>query len=61
MLLAQVERRLGLADRLARLIPDRRDPTRVTHSLADLIRARILGKHTPRAAGAGVMSRMTWR
>jgi hypothetical protein len=42
MLLAQVERRLGLADRLARLIPGRRDPARVTHSLADLIRARIL-------------------
>ena len=42
VLLARVERRLGLAERLAGLIPDRRDPARVTHSLADLIRARVL-------------------
>jgi hypothetical protein len=42
MLLAQVERRLGLAERLAALVPDRRDPARITHTLADLIRARIL-------------------
>jgi len=41
MLLANAERRLGLAARLARLIPDRRDPTRVTHTLADMIRARV--------------------
>lgn len=41
MMLALVERRLGIAERLARLIPDRRDPTRITHSLADMIRARI--------------------
>jgi hypothetical protein len=42
MLLAMAERRLGLAERLARCIPDRRDRTRVTHSLADMIGARIL-------------------
>ena len=41
MLLAMAERRLGIAARLARLVPDRRDPTRVTHTLADMIRARI--------------------
>ena len=41
MLLAQAERRLGLADRLARVIPDGRDPDRVTHLLADILRARI--------------------
>ena len=41
MLLAMAEKRLGIADRLARLIPDRRDPTRITHRLADMIRARI--------------------
>ena len=41
MLLAMAERRLGIAVRLARLVPDRRDPTRVTHTLADMIRARI--------------------
>lgn len=42
MLLAAAERRLGLADRLAAVIFDRRDPARVTHSLADIVRARIL-------------------
>ena len=41
MLLSLAEKRLGIADRLARLIPDRRDPTRITHSFADMIRARI--------------------
>jgi hypothetical protein len=41
MLLAMAERRLGIADRLARIFPDRRDPTRITHSFADMIRARI--------------------
>ena len=33
MLLALAERRLGIVERLARLIPDRRDPTRITHTL----------------------------
>ncbi len=41
MLLAQAERRLGIAVRLAALIPERRDPARVTHAMADMIRARI--------------------
>jgi Transposase DDE domain group 1 len=41
MLLAQAERRLGIADQLARAIPDRRDPDRVTHLLPDILRARI--------------------
>ncbi len=41
MLLSLADRRLGIAERLARLIPDRRDPTRITHSFADMIRARI--------------------
>jgi hypothetical protein len=41
MLLALAERRLGLADKLARVFPDRRDPTRVVHSLVDMFRARI--------------------
>ena len=47
MLLAEAERSLGIADRLAALIPDRRDPTRVKHRLADILRARML------AIGAG--------
>jgi Transposase DDE domain group 1 len=41
MLLAQADRRLGLADRLARVIPDGRDPDRITHLLPDILRARI--------------------
>ncbi len=41
MLLAQAERRLGIADRLAALLPDRRDPARVRHAMADMMRARI--------------------
>ena len=30
-----------MAERLARCIPDRRDPARITHTLADMIRARV--------------------
>ncbi len=41
MLLAQAERRLGIADRLAQVIPDYRDGSRVTHLLPDILRARI--------------------
>ena len=42
MLLAAAERRLGIADKLAALITDPRDRHRVTHRLADILRARIL-------------------
>jgi len=42
MLLAAAERRLGVAGRLARLIADPRDPALVTHSIADILRARML-------------------
>ncbi|MGB8385460.1 MAG: IS1380 family transposase [Dermatophilaceae bacterium] len=41
MLLAEAERRLGLAGKLAAVIPDHRDPGRTVHSLADILRARI--------------------
>ncbi len=41
-LLAGVDKRLGLIDRLAALIPDYRDPARITHSVADIMRARVL-------------------
>ena len=41
MLLAAAERRLGLADRLAAAIRDPRDSARVTHRVADILRARI--------------------
>jgi hypothetical protein len=42
MLLALAERRIGIADKLAGEIADRRDPARVMHALADILRARIL-------------------
>lgn len=40
-LAVQAERRLGIAERLAQVIPDRRDQDRVTHLLPDILRARI--------------------
>ena len=42
MLLAAAERHLGVAGRLAALISDPRNPFFVTHSVADILRARIL-------------------
>ena len=42
LLLAGADRQLGLIDRLAALIPDHRDPALVTHSMADILRARVL-------------------
>jgi len=42
LLLAAAERRIGMADRLARLIADPRNPLFVTHSVADILRARML-------------------
>src|SRR4051794_23748012 len=42
MLLAAAERRLGIAHRLAGLIADRRNPLLVTHSVVDILRARML-------------------
>src|SRR5258708_35899818 len=42
MLLAMAGRRLGIAGRLARCFPDRRDPLRITHTLAAIVRPRIL-------------------
>ena len=42
MLLAAAERRIGLADRLAGLMADPRNPLFVTHSVADILRARML-------------------
>src|SRR6201985_763262 len=42
LLLALAERRLGIAERLAAAITDRRDPARVIHALSDILRARIL-------------------
>ena len=40
-LLAQAERRLGIADKLAGVIADPRDPDQTTHTIADMLRARM--------------------
>src|ERR1700712_1353299 len=42
LLLGAVEQRLGIAAKLARLIADPRNPAFVTHSIDDILRARIL-------------------
>ncbi len=41
LLLAGIEKRLGLAARLARCLTDTRDPASTTHSYADMISARL--------------------
>jgi hypothetical protein len=42
MLLAAVERTMGIAERFAGLIADPRNPAFITHSVADILRARML-------------------
>src|SRR3954471_14302971 len=42
LLLADVERRLGIAERLARCLTDPRSPERVHHTVAEMIRFRVL-------------------
>ena len=41
MLLAMADRRIGVSDKLSCVFTERRDPARIVHSLADVIRARI--------------------
>jgi hypothetical protein len=41
-MLAEIERRLGIAERLARCIEDPRAPDRIEHALAEMIRFRAL-------------------
>jgi hypothetical protein len=43
VLLKAVDRRLGLLDRLAAVLTDRRDPARVHHSVRDLLAQRVYG------------------
>jgi hypothetical protein len=42
MLLAEAARRMEIAEKLAAVIPDRRDPIRVVHPLCEILLARIL-------------------
>jgi hypothetical protein len=42
LLLAMAERAMGICDALAACVADRRDPARTTHSVADILKARVL-------------------
>jgi hypothetical protein len=42
LVLAEIERRLGIAERLARCLADPRMPGQVRHSIAEMIRFRVL-------------------
>jgi hypothetical protein len=42
LLLREVERKLGIADRLAACLADRRDPARIDHTIAEMMRFRML-------------------
>jgi hypothetical protein len=42
LLLRQFEERIGLADRLAGRVIDTRDPERARHTMADILRFRML-------------------
>jgi hypothetical protein len=41
VLLAGADKRLGLIDTLAAIIPDHRNPAQITHAMADILRARV--------------------
>jgi hypothetical protein len=41
LLLREAERRLGIADRFAAAIRDRRDPTRISHEMSELLKTRV--------------------
>jgi len=41
LLLAGVERRIGLIETMAQVLPDPRDPAQTTHSVGDILRARV--------------------
>ena len=41
LLLAGADKRLGLIDALAGLIPDARDPAQISHSMAGILRERV--------------------
>ena len=41
VLLGEVDRRLGLLDRLAACFQDRRDPERIEHSVSELVKQRV--------------------
>ena len=50
MLLALADRRRKVSDTLAALIADRRDPSHITHTVADVLRARMLARYARSSA-----------
>ena len=40
--LREIEQRLGIADMIAKMIPDTRDPALIPHTYADMARARMM-------------------
>src|SRR5271167_2666197 len=42
LLLAAADKKLGLIDTLAAIIPDHRNPALITHTMSDILRARVL-------------------
>jgi hypothetical protein len=40
-LLSGADKRLGLIDTLAAIIPDHREPAQIIHTTADILRARV--------------------
>jgi hypothetical protein len=51
LLLAGADRRLGLIDTLAAIMPDHRDQGLITHTMSDILRARVFafGQSAPRS------------
>ena len=54
MLLSQADWRIGIVDRIAGMIDDPRDPALITHSVASIVRARVL------AIARGYETLTTW-
>lgn len=60
-LLALADRRIGIVDRIAGLIADPRNPTLVTHSVASILRARVLAEGQIPISGPGSKGMLSWR
>jgi len=43
LLLREIDKKLGLSKQLSELIPDKRDPNRITHSMQSMLQQRIFG------------------
>ncbi|WP_341754737.1 transposase [Candidatus Tisiphia endosymbiont of Dioctria rufipes] len=43
LLLREADKRLGITDELAKLFPDKHDPSKITHSLVSMLKQRIYG------------------